>query len=118
MEDMDAAAEARGSSLVAPGDVICPVSGYLRGHGTHLSGGRDTIVSSVLGFVETVDKLVSVKALRGRYRGEIGDVVVGRITEVAFRKWNVDIQSKQNAVLLLSAIRLVCLFRHSSTWSL
>lgn len=32
--------------------------------------------------MERVNKLLSVKPLKTRYTGEIGDIVVGRITEV------------------------------------
>jgi exosome complex component RRP4 len=42
----------------------------------------ESLVSSVAGYVDRVNKLVSVKALRSRYTAEIGDVVVGRIIEV------------------------------------
>jgi len=41
-----------------------------------------------------------------RFTGEIGDVVVGRITEVAQKRWKVDINSRQDAVLLLSSVNL------------
>jgi exosome complex component RRP4 len=43
---------------------------------------ESTVISSVAGVVERVNKLVSVRALKARYTGEIGDIVVGRITEV------------------------------------
>lgn len=51
-----------------------------RGHGTYLKG--DKLYSSVAGVLDRVNKLVSVKALRCRYSGDIGDVVIGRILEV------------------------------------
>ena len=41
-----------------------------------------------------------------RYHGEIGDVVVGRITEIGQNRWRVDINSRQDAVLMLSSINL------------
>jgi len=41
-----------------------------------------TLVSSLAGKVERVNKLVTVKPARGRYQAEIGDIVVGRILEV------------------------------------
>lgn len=36
------------------------------------------------GVLDKVNKLLTVKALRTRYSGDIGDVVVGRILEVYF----------------------------------
>lgn len=80
-----------------------------RGHGTYVD--EDKLTASVAGEVERVDKLICVKPLKTRYvglsfffeqlllqylcsdcvvdvllscrfNGEVGDVVVGRITEV------------------------------------
>jgi exosome complex component RRP4 len=77
----------------------------------------DTLVSSVAGRVEKVNKLVSVRPLKSRYqgsripylayfKGDIGDVVIGRITEVGQSRWKADIASRQDAVLLLSSVTL------------
>ena len=52
----------------------------LRGHGTYVQDNE--LAATVSGIVERVNKLVSVKPLRSRYNGEVGDVVVGRIVEV------------------------------------
>jgi len=41
------------------------------------------VISSVTGRVERVNKLVSVRPLRARFTPEVGDLVVGRITEVS-----------------------------------
>ncbi|XP_062361537.1 exosome complex component RRP4 isoform X3 [Cinclus cinclus] len=65
--------------LVAPGDTITTDTGYMRGHGTYVED--DKLIASVAGVVERVNKLVCVRALKARYNGEIGDIVVGRITE-------------------------------------
>jgi exosome complex component RRP4 len=40
------------------------------------------LIATVSGFVERVNKLISVRALHTRYGGEVGDVVVGRVVEV------------------------------------
>ena len=64
------------------------------------------LLSTVCGSVEQVNRLTSVRALRTRYQGEVGDVVVGRVTEVASRRWRIDINSRQDAVLHLSSITL------------
>ena len=41
-----------------------------------------------------------------RYNAQIGDLVVGRITEVQPRRWKVDAGSRQDAVLMLSSVNL------------
>ena len=58
------------------------------------------------GVLEKVNKLVSVRPLKTRYQGEIGDVIVGRITEVQQSRWKVDSNSRLDSVLLLSSVNL------------
>lgn len=50
--------------------------------------------------------MLSVRPLKTRYTAEIGDIVVGRITEVAMRRWKVDTNARQDANLLLSSVSL------------
>ena len=50
------------------------------GHGTFID--QETVISSVAGTIERVNKLVTVRAIRTRYNAEVGDLIVGRITEV------------------------------------
>lgn len=64
------------------------------------------MVSSVCGFVERVNKLISVRPLNSRYQGEVGDVIVGRITEVGDKVWRVNVNSRQDAMLMLSSVNL------------
>lgn len=47
-----------------------------------------------------------MRAISSRYNPEVGDLVVGRITEVQPRRWKVDANSRQDAVLMLSSINL------------
>lgn len=67
---------------------------------------NDTLRASVAGVLEKVNKLISVRPLKARYQGEIGDVVVGRITELQQKRWKVDTNSKLDSVLLLSSVNL------------
>ncbi|KAI7883820.1 uncharacterized protein EV154DRAFT_450029 [Mucor mucedo] len=91
--------------LVNPGETVTTDQQFMRGHGTYTDG-EGTVISSVAGAVERVNKLLSVKPLKTRYTGEIGDIVVGRITEVAMRRWKVDTNARQDANLLLSSVSL------------
>lgn len=90
--------------IVSPGDVITEDTGYMRGHGTYIDG--DKLIASVAGVVERVNKLICVRPFKTRYNGEVGDVVVGRITEVGQKRWKVETFSKQDSVLLLSSVNL------------
>lgn len=75
--------------------------------------------SSVAGLKEEVNKLISIKPLKSRYNGEIGDVVVGRITEVQQKRWKVETNSRLDSILLLSSVNLpggelVIIFNYST----
>ncbi|XP_002731965.1 exosome complex component RRP4-like [Saccoglossus kowalevskii] len=90
--------------LVSPGDVITSDTGFMRGHGTYMED--DKLHASVAGVVERVNKLICVQPLKTRYNGEVGDVVVGRITEVGQKRWRVDTNSRLNSILMLSSVNL------------
>ncbi|KAL2507721.1 ribosomal RNA proCES [Forsythia ovata] len=76
----------------------------LKGHGTTELDGR--VVATLCGVVERVNKLVYVRALRARYKPEIGDIIVGRVIEVAPKRWRLEINFSQDAVLMLSSMNL------------
>lgn len=56
--------------------------------------------------MERVNKLILVRPQKTRFNAENGDLVVGRVTEIAGDKWKVDISAKQEATLQLSAVNL------------
>lgn len=92
------------SASVAIADAI-PVDteeGVLKGHGTSDLDGE--VVATLCGVVERVNKLVYVRTLRARYKPEIGDIVVGRVIEIAPKRWRVEINFNQDAVLMLSSM--------------
>jgi exosome complex component RRP4 len=92
-------------AVVIPGEEITREAGFLRGHGTVVApGGR--LLATLAGTVERVNALVSVSALSSRYAGEVGDVVVGRVTDVQARRWHVDVRARADAALLLASVNL------------
>ncbi|KAM0898793.1 hypothetical protein ACQ4PT_021710 [Festuca glaucescens] len=76
----------------------------LKGHGTSDRDGE--VVATVCGVVERVESLVCVRTLRARYKPEIGDIIVGRVTEIAPKRWRLEINFSQGAVLMLSSVNL------------
>ena len=78
--------------------------GFLRGHGTRVADGR--LLATVCGTVERVNKLVSVRPLRTRYVPETGDVVLGRVVDIAGKRWKLDVGGRQDAILQLGAVHL------------
>ncbi|MCL7028740.1 hypothetical protein MKW94_007810 [Papaver nudicaule] len=78
--------------------------GVLKGHGTSEVDGE--IVATLCGVVERVNKLVYVRTLRARYKPETGDIIIGRVIEVAPNRWRLEINFSQDAVLMLSSMNL------------
>ncbi|KAG6888476.1 hypothetical protein C0995_008049 [Termitomyces sp. Mi166 len=114
--------ETGGLKLTYPGESLTSSQAYMRGHGTYVD--NEEVIASVAGTIERVNKLITVRATRTRYNPEVGDLVVGRITEVGVsysdgkdftiswfgqvqpRRWKVDANSRQDAVLMLSSVNL------------
>ncbi|KAL5701607.1 exosome non-catalytic core subunit rrp4 [Ranunculus cassubicifolius] len=95
-----------GSASVTIADVI-PVNqedGVLKGHGTTDLDGE--VVATLCGVVERVNKLVYVRTLKARYKPEIGDIVVGRVIEVAPKRWRIEMNFSQDAILMLSSMNM------------
>ncbi|MCO5555850.1 hypothetical protein L7F22_009395 [Adiantum nelumboides] len=100
--------------LATAGQAIASSVTFMRGHGAYLSsasisdGAAPLIRSSLCGVVRKTNKLISVNSLKTRYAPEVGDLVVGRISDLqpGNRRWRVDIRSRQEANLLLSSINL------------
>ncbi|CAG9865299.1 unnamed protein product [Phyllotreta striolata] len=90
--------------IFTPGQVITAQNEFMRGHGTYEENGE--LKASVAGVREQVNNLISIRPLKSRYNGEIGDVVVGRITEVQQKRWKVDTNSRLDSALLLSSVNL------------
>ncbi|CAK8683506.1 unnamed protein product [Clavelina lepadiformis] len=96
------------SFLITPGSVITEDADYMRGHGTYTNDDEEDhkLYASVAGVVERINKLVCVRALKTRYNGEVGDIVVGRIKEVQQKRWKVETNSRLDSVLHLSSVNL------------
>ncbi|KAF8652163.1 hypothetical protein AX16_004520 [Volvariella volvacea WC 439] len=92
------------SKLTSPGEYLTSSHEYMRGHGTYVE--NEEVIASVAGTIERVNRLVTVRAIHSRYNPEVGDLVIGRITEVQPRRWKVDANSRQDAVLMLSSVNL------------
>ncbi|XP_071738274.1 exosome complex component RRP4 homolog [Rutidosis leptorrhynchoides] len=104
LESLDSGNSSTASVTVA--DII-PVNhedGVLKGHGTTEHEGE--VVATVCGVIERVNKLVYVRTLRARYKPEVGDIIVGRVIEVAPKRWRLEINFSQDAILMLSSMNL------------
>ncbi|WCJ21477.1 hypothetical protein M5689_003626 [Euphorbia peplus] len=104
LESLHSKLHADASVTVADTIPISLEDSILKGHGTMVRNGE--VVASVCGMVERVNMLVYVRSLRSRYKPEIGDIIVGRVVEVAQKRWKLEINFSQDAVLMLSSMNL------------
>ncbi|KAB2058400.1 hypothetical protein E1A91_A11G240500v1 [Gossypium mustelinum] len=104
LQSLSAKANSDASVTVADAIPVNYEDAFLKGYGTTDLNGE--LVATVCGVVERVNKLVYVRALRARYKPEVGDVVVGRVVEVAQKRWRLEINFSQDAVLMLSSMNM------------
>ncbi|KAL5065497.1 hypothetical protein RYX36_027234 [Vicia faba] len=104
LESLSSKVNSDTSVIIADSISVNHEDGVLKGHGTADLDGE--VVATLCGVVERVNKLVYVRALRSRYKPEVGDIVIGRVIEVAQKRWRLDINYSQNAYLMLSAMNM------------
>lgn len=111
--DLDDHDQEADSIVTTSGQAIASATTFMRGHGAYLSRSTATddaplIRSSLCGVVRKTNKLISVTSLKTRYAAEVGDLVIGRISDLqpGNRRWKVDVQARQEANLMLSSINL------------
>ncbi|KAK2412115.1 exosome complex component RRP4 protein [Trifolium repens] len=104
LESLSSKVNSDASVTIADSIPVNHEDGVLKGHGTADLEGE--VVATLCGVVERVNKLVYVRALRSRYKPEVGDIVIGRVIEVAQKRWRLDINYSQNAYLMLSAMNM------------
>ncbi len=88
--------------IVIPGEVIVSGDDYLPGEGTEKQG--ENIVAIRYGLAEESGRLVKVIALSGIYQPRRGNVVIGKVENITFNGWVVDIDSPIGAFLSLSEV--------------
>ncbi|KAL1542693.1 exosome non-catalytic core subunit rrp4 [Salvia divinorum] len=104
LESLSSKANSDASVIVADDISVNNEDAILKGHGT--AEMNDRLVATLCGVVERVNKLVYVRPLRARYKPEIGDIIIGRVIEVAPKRWKLEINFSQDAVLMLSSMNL------------
>lgn len=82
--------------LVIPGEVLAD-DDYYSGRGTFKENGK--ICSSLMGLVSLRNKKIRVIPLKSKYIPKKGDVVIGKIDDVKFSMWDVDINSPYSGIL-------------------
>ncbi len=83
--------------IVVPGEVIISGEDYLPGEGSKREG--EDVVAERYGLAEVAGRMIKVIPLSGAFIPRRGNVVLGRITDVLFNGWLVDVDSAGNAFL-------------------
>lgn len=83
--------------IVVPGEVIISGEDYLPGEGTRREG--DNVVASRFGLSEETGRVVKVIAITGAFIPRRNNVVLGRVTNIVFNGWIIDIDSAASGFL-------------------
>jgi len=85
--------------VVIPGEVVKSGEEFLPGEGTKREG--KNIVAIKFGLKDEQDRLVKVIPLSGIYMPRRGNLVIGRVNDIAFNGWMMDISAPYSSFLPL-----------------
>lgn len=102
-ESAEETAVRRDKQVVLPGSRIVESMDYLPGRNCYRDG--NSIYSKRLGVVYYKGRVIDVVPLSGKYMPEMDDMVIGKVAEVQYSGWTVDINSPYKAFLPLSGVR-------------
>ena len=88
-------------NFVIPGQVLAD-DDYYSGRGTFKEDGK--VCSSLMGRVSLRNKKIRVIPFKSKYVPKKGDVVIGKIKDVRFSMWDVDINSPYSGILPASEV--------------
>jgi exosome complex component RRP4 len=88
--------------IVIPGELIAKGEDFLPGEGTEKRS--EGIVAIRFGLAEESNKLVKVIPISGVYQPRRGNVVIGKVENVTFNGWVIDINTADGAFLSLMEV--------------
>jgi len=88
--------------VVIPGEVIVKGEDYLPGEGAEKKG--DEIITTRYGLAEESNKLIKVIALSGIYQPRRGNIIIGKVENITFYGWVIDIDCPEGAFLPLQEV--------------
>lgn len=83
--------------IVVPGEIIVSGDDYLPGDWTRREG-KD-IVAERFGLAERSGRLIKIIPLSGTYMPRAGNIVIGKVTDVTFNGWLIDINAPYSGFL-------------------
>ena len=88
--------------IVIPGEEIASGENYLPGEGTEKK--EKKIIATRYGLMEEASGLVRVIPLSGVYTPRKGNIIIGRVENLVFNGWIIDILTSDNAFLSLMEV--------------
>src|SRR3989344_2162082 len=83
--------------IVVPGQILANGMDFLPANGTFRE--NDNIIASQLGLINIDGRLIKIIPLNGKYVPKRGDTIIGRIVDMSFSNWYVDIGCANDAVM-------------------
>lgn len=93
----------KGREIVTPGEVIVSGKDYLPGEGTERDG--EEIIAARFGLSQIEDRMIKVIPLSGVYIPRRGNTIIGKVIDITFNGWLLDIKSPYEAFLPLAECR-------------
>ena len=85
--------------IAVPGDTLAEGMDFLPGFGTYRL--NEAIMAQRLGLVSVEGRAVKIIPLSGSYMPKKNDVVIGRVIDVTFSGWRLEINSAYTAMLMM-----------------
>jgi len=92
--------EEKKRELVVPGEIVSSGSAFLPGENTQKEG--DEIIATRFGLLDKEGRLVKVIPLSGIYLPRMGNIVIGKVEDITFNGWLMNINSPYKAFLPIS----------------
>ncbi len=83
--------------VVIPGEVIVSGEDYLPGEGVRREG--NDVLASRFGLAEEAGRVIKVIAITGAYIPRRNNVIIGRVIDITFNGWLIDIDSASSGFL-------------------
>jgi len=96
-EEIHAEEPSKKRKIVIPGEVIIVGEDYLPGEGARREG--EKVVASRFGLAEEAGRVIKVIPITGAFIPRRNNVIIGRVTNVTFNGWVVDIDSASSGFL-------------------
>ena len=101
-EAVETDSDASRREVVVPGEIIATGDDFLPGEGTRRDG--DNVVATRFGIGESAGKVVRVIPIFGAFMPRRNNVVIGRIVDITFNGWLVDIDSALSSFLPIDEV--------------